>query len=68
MATKQQAIAALTATPTSTVVLVDRDATGDWFTRSAAWLDSDGELVIAHPTDERRGPISAPNDGRYEIS
>ena len=45
--------------------LVTRDATGSHYVYTRVWLDADGVLVMAHPTDDRSGPIAAPIDGDY---
>lgn len=48
----------------STVSLVSPDTTGAWFDRHPCWLDSDGGLVMPHPT-ENTGTVLAPLDGNY---
>lgn len=49
------------------VSLVNRDTTGRWFERRACWLNSEGEIVHSHPTDDNHGPVSAPKDGNYSL-
>lgn len=64
---KSTATEALRAHPTAEIVLVSRDATGTHHTRHAAWLDEDGQLVIAHPQPDRRHPIEAPECDGYQF-
>lgn len=45
--------------------LSSRDVTLDHFTFRPVWLDADGVLVMAHPTNDLAGPIAAPADGTY---
>jgi hypothetical protein len=35
------------------IELASKDATGDHWTYSPVWLDSDGDLVRSHPTQDR---------------
>lgn len=65
---KSTATEALRAHPTAEIVLVSRDATGTHYTRRAAWLDEDGQLVIAHPQPDRRHPIEAPESDGYQFA
>lgn len=64
---KTDATEALRAHPAAEIVLVSRDATGTHYTRHAAWLDEDGQLVIAHPQPDRRHPIAAPESDGYQF-
>ena len=40
---------------------------GGTYDPQTVWLDDDGDLVQSHPTDLRRGPISAPTDARFRF-
>jgi hypothetical protein len=42
-----------------------RDTTGQWSDAHNVWLDADGTLVQAHPTDLKKGPIAAPETANY---
>lgn len=45
--------------------LSGKDATGNWYDHKCIWKDSNGLLVMAHPTDPKRAPIAPPTDGMY---
>ena len=47
--------------------LVDRDTTGNWFDRRSVWLDTDGTLVMSHPT-EPHGTVDAPDGDHYRLA
>lgn len=58
----------LKANPAAIAEYATRDATGEWREHHAVWLDEDGDLVQAHPTDPGRGPIAAPERARYSVT
>jgi hypothetical protein len=62
-----QAKALLAANPAANVKMVDKDATRKHYVFRSVWLDEDGELEMAHPTDPRGVDLPAPRDARYEI-
>jgi len=62
-----QAKALLVNNPKANVKLVTKDATREYYVFRSVWLDEDGELAMAHPTDPRGMDLPAPQDARYEI-
>jgi len=54
----------LTGRPGADVRLLARDATGQHWIAHRCWLEA-GSLVHSHPTDPRRGAVTAPRDGYY---
>jgi len=62
---RAEAIAKLTANPDAALVLRVNYVIGLYWASHAVWLDADGDLVMAHPTDPRAQPIAAPESDRY---
>lgn len=45
-----------------------KDATGSHFIQHSCWQESDGNWVMPHPTDSRRGVIPVPKGVKIKAS